>query len=112
MGRAQRITHRAGLHPDQTTEVPMPKFLVERTITGFGSLSPEKINDVASRVRSSLKSLGGRVQWVETFVAQDKIFTILIAPDEGTIREYSKLVEMPIDAIHHIKSVIDPATGE
>jgi len=90
----------------------MPKFIVERTVAGFGSLPPEKIKDVVNRVRTSLKSLGGRVQWLETFVTQDKLFTFLVAQDEASIREYSKLVEMPIDAIRQIKSVLDPSTGE
>lgn len=90
----------------------MPKFIVERTVPGFGSLPPEKVNDVANRVRIALNSIGGRVHWLETFVTQDKLFTILIAPDEAIIREYSKVANLAVDKIHLVKSVLDYSTGE
>ena len=90
----------------------MPKFIVERTVPGFGDYLPEKINDITNRIRASLKSLGGRLQWLETFVTQDKLFTLFIAPDVATIQEYSKLINLPMDNVHVVKSVVDYTTGE
>jgi Protein of unknown function (DUF4242) len=90
----------------------MPKFIVERSIAGIGDYSAEKLNDITSRVRTTLKSLGGRMQWLETFITQDKLFTILTAPDEATVQEYSKLANLPIDKIHKVKTVVDYTTGE
>jgi Protein of unknown function (DUF4242) len=90
----------------------MPKFIVERTVPGIADLPADKMKELANLVRGALKSMGGRMQWLESFVVQDKIFTIIVAPDEATVHEYSKLVNLPIDRIHTVKSVIDYTTGE
>ena len=90
----------------------MPKFIVERTIPKFGVLPLEKMSAVADLARTALKSFGGRVQWLESFVTEDKIFSILTAPDEATVREYSRLTNLPADHIRLIKLVADITIGE
>ena len=90
----------------------MPKFIVERTVPKVGDLSLEKLKILADLAKTALESLGGRVQWIESFVTEDKIFSILTAPDEATIRKYSKLTNLPADAIHKITLVADITTGE
>jgi hypothetical protein len=90
----------------------MPKFIVERTVPRVGDLSPEKLDILAGLARTALQSFGGRVQWIESFVTENKVFSILTAPDETTVREYSKRTNLPADAIHLIKFVADVTTGE
>jgi hypothetical protein len=90
----------------------MPKFIVERTVPRVGDLSPEKLNILGDLARSALQSFGGRVQWIESFVTENKIFSILTAPDVATVRQYSKLTKLPADTIHVIKLVADITTGE
>lgn len=90
----------------------MPKFIVERTVPKVGDLSPEKLLILADLARNALKSFGGRVQWIESFVTENKIFSILTAPDEATVRQYSKLTNLPADGIYLIKLVADVTTGE
>ena len=90
----------------------MPKFIVERTVPRVGDLSLEKLNILGDLARSALQSFGGRVQWIESFVTENKIFSILTAPDEATVRQYSKLTNLPADRIHLIKLVADITTGE
>ncbi len=90
----------------------MPKFIVERIVPRVGELTPEKLNILAGLARTALQSFGGRVQWIESFVTENKIFSILTAPDEATVREYSKLTKLPADGIHLIKLVADVTTGE
>jgi ATP-dependent protease Clp ATPase subunit len=90
----------------------MPKFIVERTVPRVGDLSPEKLKILSDLARTALQSFGGRVQWIESYVTEDKIFSILTAPDEATIRQYSKLTKLPADAIRLIKLVADVTTGE
>ena len=90
----------------------MPKYIVERTVPKVGDLSLEKLNILGNLARSALQSFGGRVQWIESFVTENKIFSILTAPDEATVREYSKRTNLPADHIHVIKLVADITTGE
>jgi hypothetical protein len=90
----------------------MPKFIVERVVPEVGDLSLEKLNHLAKLARTALESFGGRVQWLESFVTQDKIYSILTAPDEATVRQYAKLSNLPTDGIRIIKLVADITTGE
>ena len=90
----------------------MPKYIVERTVPKVGDLSLEKLNILGNLARTALQSFGGRVQWIESFVTENKIFSIITAPDEATVREYSKRTNLPADSIRVIKLVADITTGE
>ena len=90
----------------------MPKFIVERTVPRVGDLSLEKLKVLRDLAHTAIQSFGGRVQWLESFVTENKIFSILTAPDEATVREYSKLTNLPADGIYLIKLVADITTGE
>jgi hypothetical protein len=86
--------------------------MVERIIPKVGVLPVNKIHDLGNLARTALKSFGGRVQWMESFVTEDKIYSIITAPDEATVREYSRLTNLPADSIRVIKLVADITTGE
>lgn len=90
----------------------MPKYIVERTVPRVGDLSPEKLKILSNLARTALQHFGGRVQWIESFVTENKIFSILTAPDEATVREYSKRTNLPADHIHIVKLVADITTNE
>jgi Protein of unknown function (DUF4242) len=90
----------------------MPKFIVERVVPEVGDLSFEKLKMLADLARTALESFGGRVQWIESFVTQNKIYSIITAPDEATVREYTKLTNLPTDHIYLVKLVADITTGE
>lgn len=90
----------------------MPKFIVERTVPKVGDLSHEKLLILADLARTALQSFGGRVQWIESFVTENKIFSVLTAPDEATVRQYSKMTNLPADGIYLIKLTADVTTGE
>ena len=90
----------------------MPKYIVERTIPKVGELTQEKLNHLSNLARAALEHFGGRVQWLESFVTEDKIYSILTAPDEPTVRQYSKMTNLPADHIYLIKRVADITTGE
>lgn len=90
----------------------MPKYIVERIIPEVGELPLQSLNHLADLARNALASFGGRVQWLESFITRDKIYSILTAPDEVTIREYAKLSNLPTDAIRRITRVADITTSE
>ena len=89
----------------------MPKFVIERNVPGAGSLSDEELAAMSQKSCHALRRLGPQVQWLESFVTDDKIYCIYIAPDEATIREHAKLGGFPADSILAVRRIIDPTTA-
>lgn len=90
----------------------MPKFIIERDVPGIGDYPQDKITDIINKTRAALQSTNGQIQWVESFVTTDKVFSIYIAPDEAAARDFSKHSPLPTGPIHRVRSVVDPTTGE
>ncbi len=90
----------------------MPKYLIEREIPGAGKLSPQELTAVAQKSCGILSQMGPQIQWVESFVTQDKIYCLYIAPNEEAILEHARRGGFPADRISEVKTVIDPTTAE
>ena len=90
----------------------MPKFLIEREIPGAGALSREQLHGVSQKSCSVLRDLGPRIQWVESYVTDDKIYCVYIAPNEQMVREHARMGGFPANRISEIKAIIDPTTSE
>jgi hypothetical protein len=89
----------------------MKKYLIEREIPGVGALGPADLEGAAKTSNSALCQLGPRVQWLESFVTQDKTFCIYLAEDEAVIHEHARLSGFPANRVTEITGVIDPATA-
>ena len=90
----------------------MPKFVIERNIPGAGKLTPEQMTAISQKSCSVIREIGPKVQWVESFVTDDKIYCIYIAADEATVREHAKLGGFPADSVQVVRRMIDPTTAE
>jgi hypothetical protein len=90
----------------------MPKFVIERNIPGAGKLTPEQLNAISQKSCSVIREIGPQVQWVESFVTDDKIYCIYIADDEATVREHARLGGFPADSVQVVRRMIDPTTAE
>jgi hypothetical protein len=90
----------------------MPKFLIEREIPGAGDLTPQQLQTVANTSCGVLRKLGPQIQWVESFVTDDKVYCVYIAANEDLIREHAQQGGFPANRISEIRSVIDPTTSE
>jgi hypothetical protein len=90
----------------------MPKYIIERDIPGAGKLSPAELTVIAQKSCSILSQMGPQIQWVESFVTQDKIYCIYLAPNEEAIREHACQGGFPANRISEVKTVIDPTTAE
>ena len=89
----------------------MPKYIIEREISGAGKLSPQELQAISQKSRSALNTLGPQVQWLHSYVAGDKIYCVYIAPNEEMIREHARQGSFPANRISEIKTIIDPTTG-
>ncbi len=90
----------------------MPKYVIEREIPDAGSLTQEQILGISQKSCSVLKGLGPQIQWVESFVTQDKIYCVYIAPNEAMVREHAKQGGFPANRVSEVKRMIDPTSAE
>ena len=90
----------------------MPKYIIERNIPDAGNLGPADLQGIAQKSCAVLQELGPKIQWVESFVTNDKVYCVYIAPDEAMIRDHAEQGGFPADAIHEVKGIIDPTTAE
>ena len=90
----------------------MPRYVIEREIPGAGKLSPQELQAISQKSCSVLDQLGPKIQWVQSFVTDDKIYCVYIAPDEAMVREHARQGGFPANAVSEVKTVIDPTTAE
>jgi hypothetical protein len=90
----------------------MPRYVIERNLPGAGRLTPEELRGVAQRSCTVLKELGSDIQWVESYVTDDKIYCVYLAPDPELIREHARRGGFPADRISRVARGISPLTAE
>lgn len=90
----------------------MPKYVIERDIPKAGQLSSGELQGVAQKSCSILKDLGPQIQWVQSYVTDDKVYCVYISPNEQMIRDHAEKGGFPANSISEVKTVIDPTTSE
>jgi hypothetical protein len=90
----------------------MPKFVIERELPGAGKLSPEQLQAISNKSCDILKEMGPRIQWVHSYVADDKIYCVYIAPDEKMLYDHAQKGEFPINKVSRVQTIIDPTTAD
>jgi hypothetical protein len=90
----------------------MPKFIIEREIPGAGKLSGKDLQGISQKSCTVLRNLGPQIQWVESYVTDDKIYCVYIAPNEEMIREHARQGGFPANRVSAIRRMIDPTTSE
>jgi hypothetical protein len=90
----------------------MPKFVIERELPGAGKLSPDQLHAIAQKSCGVLQQMGPQIQWIESFVTDDKIYCVYIAPDEASVRDHARLGEFPANRVSRVRTMIDPTTAD
>ena len=90
----------------------MPRFLIERDLTGAGQLTADDLRGIAVKSCSVLRELGTEIQWMQSYVTDDKIYCVYIAPSERLIREHAKRGGFPCNRVSEVRAGIDPTTAE
>jgi hypothetical protein len=90
----------------------MPKYIIEREIPGAGKLSAADLQGISAKSCSVLSNLGPAIQWVQSYVTNDKIYCVYIAPNEAMVREHAKQGGFPANKVSEVREVIDPTTAE
>ncbi len=90
----------------------MPKYVIEREIPGAGKLSKDQLQAISQKSCGVLNNLGPQIQWIESFVTDDKIYCVYRAPNEAMVREHAQQGGFPANRISEVKTIIDPTTAE
>ncbi len=86
----------------------MPQYVIERVVPGAGSLSEEEIRELSLRSLDVVEELGPQIQWLHSYVTEDKVYCVYLAPDTDIIREHARRVGLPADRIAAVRRLIDP----
>ena len=90
----------------------MPKYVIEREIPGAGQILPDQLQAISQTSCGVLKKLGPQIQWVHSYVTDNKIYCVYIAPNEEMVREHAKQGGFPANKVSEVKTIIDPTTAE
>ena len=90
----------------------MPKYIIEREIPGAGALTAQDLQGISQKSCGVLCDMGPKIQWIESYVTDDKVYCIYIAPDEATVKAHAEKGGFPANRISQIKTMIDPTTAE
>ena len=90
----------------------MPKFVIEREIPGAGSLTADQLHAISQTSCGALRKLGSEIQWLQSYVTDNKIYCVYIAPNEEMVREHARQGGFPANSVAQVRSVIDPTTAE
>lgn len=90
----------------------MPKYVIEREIPGAGTLSQEQLQAISQKSCAVLTELGPQIQWVQSYVTDDRVYCVYIAQNEELVREHARQGGFPANRVSEVKQVIDPTTAE
>jgi hypothetical protein len=90
----------------------MPKFVIERDLPGAGKLSDAEIHDISAKSNQVISDLGPEIRWLHSYVTDDKLYCVYIAPDADIIFEHARCGGFPADHVNKVARVIDPTSGE
>jgi Protein of unknown function (DUF4242) len=90
----------------------MPKYVIERDIPGAGKLSATELQGISQKSCSVLQGMGPQIQWVQSFVTDDKVYCVYVAPNEEAVREHARKGGFPANRISRVRTTIDPTTAE
>ena len=90
----------------------MPKYVIEREIPNAGSLTTEQLQAISQTSCGVLSKMGSEIQWIQSYVTDDKVYCVYIAPNEDMVKEHARLGGFPANRISEVKTIIDPTTAE
>ena len=90
----------------------MPKYVIERELPGAGKMTREQLRELATKSNGVLQTLGPKIQWVQTYVSDDKLYCVYISPNEELIRQHAEQGGFPANRISQVRAMIDPTTAE
>jgi Protein of unknown function (DUF4242) len=89
----------------------MKRYVIERDLPGVGSMNAGQLKDAAATSNRALEELSGKVQWVQSFIADNKTFCVYLAENEALVHEHAKLSGFPASKVTEVRGIFDPMTA-
>jgi rRNA-processing protein FCF1 len=86
----------------------VPQFVIERELPGAGRLSDTQLRDISLQSLEALREIGPQIQWLHSYVTEDKVYCVYLAPDEDSIREHARRAGIPADRVSAVRRMINP----
>ena len=90
----------------------MPKYVIERVVPGASKLTPAELKAMSQRSCSVLNQMGTQIQWIQSYVTDNKLYCVYVAPNEEMIQEHARRGGFPANHVAQVKTIIDPTTSE
>ncbi len=90
----------------------MPKYVIERDLPGAGQLSADELHDISQKSNKVISDLGPEIRWLHSYVTDDKIYCLYVAPDEDILYEHARCGGFPANKVSLVSATIDPASGD
>jgi len=90
----------------------MPKFMIERELPGAGNLTAAELQAISQKSNQVIATLGPEIRWLQSYVTDDKIYCVYVAPDDDIILEHARCGGFPANTVTRVSTVIDPSTGD
>lgn len=90
----------------------MPKYVIERELPGAGALPAETLQAISQKSCGVLKDMGSQIQWIQSYVTDDKIYCIYLAPNKEMVLEHALQGGFPANSVAEVRTIIDPTTAE
>jgi Protein of unknown function (DUF4242) len=90
----------------------MPKFVIERDLPGAGNLSADELRSISQKSNKVIADLGPEIRWLESYVTEDKLYCVYVAPDADIIFEHARCGGFPANRVTRVTHIIDPSTGD
>ncbi len=90
----------------------MPKYVIERQVPGAGKMSPAELKAASQKSCGVLRNLGTEIQWIHSYVTDDKLYCVYLAPSEDLVRKHAQQSGFPANTISRVRAIIDPSTSE
>lgn len=90
----------------------MPKYVIEREMPGIGQASADQLRDASVLSNKVVRELGPDIRWLQSYVTEDKVYCVFVAPDEDILLEHARCAGFPADRLSKVVDVIDPSSGE
>jgi len=87
----------------------VPQYVIEREVPGAGNLSETEIREISLRSLRALRDIGPQIQWLHSYVTEDKVYCVYLAPDEDVVRDHARRAGIPADRVSAVRRMIDPA---
>jgi len=102
----------ASMLATQRSEKAMPKYVIERDVPGAGNLSPAELQGMSAKSNKVIGELGPEIRWLTSYVTDDKLYCVYVAPDEDILFEHARCGGFPANRVSKVSAIIDPSTGD